>query len=106
MYIAQRDSLELTAVSQFTTACARGSLGVHDLVDQRLQLGCRGELVPDRLLGRDEALAIDLRGRNDLGPALDDRGLRGDLPGLPQLDVVRHRGLGGSAQRRLLFLAE
>src|SRR5437016_3336554 len=102
MYIAQRDKRAFTAVSQLMTAPRsssttidppRGtglawggparrpaqprptSLGVDDVRHQRLQFGRVGELFPDRLLGLAEALAIDLGGGNDLGAALDHRGL-------------------------------
>src|ERR1700761_4416804 len=83
-----------------------GSLGVDDLVDDVADLRRRHVLVPHRLLGLHEALAVDLGGRDDLRAGLEHGSARRGLLGHPQRLVVGHRLLGGLADGGLLVGAQ
>src|ERR1700754_2955227 len=90
------DSRALRWASQVMGAPESGcaaSLRVDDLRHDAADLRRRHVLVPHGLLGVDEALLVDLRGRDDLHAGLEHRRARRGLLGLPQLLVVGHRGL-------------
>src|SRR6478736_3478988 len=80
------DKRALMAISKSKSGPLR-LLDVDDALQQRLQLGRRGELVPDGLFDVDEALLVDLRRIDDLRPALENRRARVLLLGLPELHV-------------------
>src|SRR3954464_12206528 len=75
------------------------SFRVDDFLHHAADLRRGHVLVPDRLLGIDEALLVDLGGGDDLDAGLEDGGARIALLGFPELLVVGHRFLGGLADR-------